>query len=367
MLSPVLGRARREKRSRRALALVLLILLSAITSGCAVPTKDGADANGSVVSGANGVDASLAAEAQARRDEAEVRELNRQLGMRATAAPANLTDHDYRLGPGDVVKIEAPQAPEINGLSVRISGPGTVNLPLVGEMRLGGLTTSEGEQALAQHLGRYIHTPQVSLFVSEFASQEITVTGAVASPGVIPIQRPRSLFEILSMAGGLAANAGSTVNVQTQAPDPVTGQQVRHNLIVDLRDLVTDPNATALVLRGGDSVYVPEAGVFFVDGAVARPGSYPLRPEMTVLKAIAVAGGTDWAAVEDNVRVIRRDGSLVPREIPVDLESVRDRGAEDMVLQDGDVVVVDTNQAKRGAVVMWDQTLRVLSLGVLYR
>jgi polysaccharide export outer membrane protein len=130
---------------------------------------------------------------------------------------------------------------------------------------------------------------------------------------------------------------------------------------------MTNPNANALVLRGGDSVYVPEAGVFFVDGAGARPGSFPLRPDMTVLKAIAVAGGTDWAAIENKVRVIRRDGSAVPREIPVDLEAVRDRGAEDMLLRDGDVVVVDTNQAKRGAVVMWNQTLRVLSLGVIYQ
>jgi polysaccharide export outer membrane protein len=349
------------------LRALLLVLLTAVASGCTAPTTQGGDADGSVVSGAAGVDDSLAAQAQARRDEAEVRELNRQLGLMATATAPNLSNHDYRLGPGDVVKIEAPQAPELNGLTVRISGPGTVNLPLVGDVRLGGLTTGEGEQALAQRLARYVHRPQVSLFVSEFASQEINVTGAVSRPGVIAIQRPRSLFEVLSMAGGLSSNAGSTVNVQTAVSDPGTGQAVRHNLIVDLKDLMTDPNANALVLRGGDSVYVPEAGVFFVDGAVARPGSFPLRPDMTVLKAIAVAGGTDWAAIENNVRVIRRDGSAVPREIPVDLEAVRDRGAEDMLLQDGDVVVVDTNQAKRGAVILYNQTLRLLSLGVIYQ
>jgi polysaccharide export outer membrane protein len=88
---------------------------------------------------------------------------------------------------------------------------------------------------------------------------------------------------------------------------------------------------------------------------------------MTLLKAIAVAGGTEWSATENKVRVIRRDGSRIPREIPVDLAAVRDRGAEDMLLQDGDVVVVDTDLAKKGAVVMWNQAFRVLSLGILYR
>jgi polysaccharide export outer membrane protein len=322
---------------------------------------------GAPTQGSEAASATIAAEAQVRAEQSRVLELNRQLTMAAVAQQPNLLTQDYRLGPGDVVKIEAPQAPELNGLSVRITGPGTVNLPLVGELRLGGLTTGEAEQLLAQRLHKYIHTPQVALFISEFSSQEITVTGAVARPGVFPVQRPRSLFEVLSMAGGLATNAGSTVSVRTQASDPETGRLASHNLIVDLRDLVKDPNAMALALRGGDSVYVPEAGVFFVEGAVAKSGSYPLRPDMTVLKAIAVAGGTDWSAIENNVRVIRHDGTGAPREIPVDLAAVRDLGAGDLAIEDGDVVVVDTDKAKKGAVVMWNQTLRVLSLGILYQ
>ncbi|MFB1488254.1 MULTISPECIES: polysaccharide biosynthesis/export family protein [unclassified Thiocapsa] len=324
--------------------------------GCASPRSDGSDAAAA---------GSIAAEAQARADQARVMDLNRQLTLAATSQSSNLSSHDYRLGPGDVIKIEAPQAPEINSLSVRITGPGTVNLPLVGEIRLGGLTTAQAEQSLMQHLSKYIHSPQVAIFINEYASQE--VTGAVARPGVYPMQRPRTLFEVLSMAGGLSPNAGSTVSLRTGVPDPETGQVATHNLIVDLRDLVKDPSAQALALRGGDSVYVPEAGVFFVEGAVGKSGSYPLRPDMTVLKAIVVAGGTDWTSVEKNIRVIRHDGSGSPREIPVDLVAIRDLGQEDMRLQDGDVVVVDTNYAKKGAVVMWNQALRVLSLGILYQ
>ncbi|RKT45275.1 polysaccharide export outer membrane protein [Thiocapsa rosea] len=336
---------------------VLLVLVVALM-GCASPRSDGSDAAAA---------GSIAAEAQARAEQARVMDLNRQLTLAATSQSSNLSTHDYRLGPGDVIKIEAPQAPEINSLSVRITGPGTVNLPLVGEVRLGGLTTAQAEQSLMQSLSKYIHSPQVAIFINEYASQEVTVTGAVGRPGVYPMQRPRTLFEVLSMAGGLAPNAGSTVSVRTGVPDPQTGQVATHNLIVDLRDLVKDPSAQALALRGGDSVYVPEAGVFFVEGAVAKSGSFPLRPDMTVLKAIAMAGGTDWTSVEKNIRVIRHDGTGSPRELPVDLVAIRDLGQEDMRLQDGDVVVVDTNYAKKGAVVMWNQALRVLSLGILYQ
>jgi polysaccharide export outer membrane protein len=345
-------------RTIRARWLALLVVSLAALAGCASPGGERSDA---------ATAGSIAAEAQARAEQSRVMELNRQLTMAASTQSSNLSTHDYRLGPGDVIKIEAPQAPEINSLSVRITGPGTVNLPLVEELRLGGLTTAQAEQLLMQRLSKYIHSPQVAIFITEYASQEVTVTGAVANPGVYPMQRPRTLFEVLSLAGGLAPNAGSTVSVRTGVLDPETGQVATHNLIVDLRDLVKDPSAQALALRGGDSVYVPEAGVFFVEGAVGKPGSYPLRPDMTVLKAIAVAGGTDWTSVEKNVRVIRHDGTGSPRELPVDLVAVRDLGAEDMSLQDVDVVVVDTNYAKKGAVVMWNQALRVLSLGILYQ
>ncbi|WP_170164770.1 polysaccharide biosynthesis/export family protein [Thiocapsa rosea] len=322
---------------------------------------------GSPSSGAGKNAPSYAEEAQARAAQVRLTELNQALAMASNGPGGDLSAHDYRLGPGDVIKIEAPQVPEIQGLRVRITGPGTVNLPLVGELRLSGLTVGGAEQLLSERLSRYVHQPQVALFVQEYASQEVTVTGAVARPGVFPITRPRTLIEVLSMAGGLAGNAGSTVGVRTVGPDPQTGEMAAQNLILDLRDLVANPNANALVLRGGDSLYVPEAGTIFVDGAVANPGSFALRSDMTVLKAIAEAGGTNWEAIDSNVRVIRHDGSGAPRELAVDLAAVRDRGVADLPLEDGDVVIVDSNTVKKGAVTMWNQTLRVLSLRVLYR
>ncbi len=335
--------------------MVFALLPLAALLGCATGTNSGAE---------SGTPSSLAAESRARAEQARVEDLNRQLT--AAAQSSSLSTHDYILGPGDVVKIEAPQMPEINGLSVRITGPGTVNLPLLNDLRLGGLTTSQAEQLFVQRLSQYLHDPQISIFIEQYASQEVTVTGAVRSPGIFSLQRPRTLFEVLSMAGGLTAEAGSSVNVRTAVPDPETGQVALRSLLIDLRNLAKDPGVQALALRGGDSVFVPEAGVIFVEGAVGKPGSFPLRPDMTVLKAIAVAGGTEWEAIEAKVRVIRHDGSGLPIELFVDVAAVKERGAEDMRLQDGDVVVVDTDKVKKGAVVAWDNTLRVLSLGWMY-
>jgi polysaccharide biosynthesis/export protein len=345
-------------RAFNARWLIVALVSLAVLLGCAGAGNEGAEV---------GSTGQLAAEARSRAEQSRVDTLNQQLTLAAAAQSPNLSTHDYLLGPGDVVKIEAPQAPEINGLSVRITGPGTVNLPLLDEVRLGGLTTSQAEQLLTQRLSRYIHAPQVALFISEFASQEVTVTGAVRSPGIFALQRPRALFEVLSMAGGLTPEAGSTVNVRTGIPDPQTGQVAVHNLMIDLRDMVKNPDAHRLALRGGDSVFVPEAGVVFVEGAVGKPGSFPLAADMTVLKAIAVAGGTEWEAIDKKVRVIRYDGSGSPSELFVDLKAVKELGVEDLRLEDGDVVVVDTDNVKKGAVVVWDNTLRVLSLGWYYR
>jgi polysaccharide export outer membrane protein len=346
-------------------ATVRIVLIASTTLLAACAGAPAQDANTPATASIN--DASLDAQARARADAARVRELNQQLAAVGADPSAQNPNQDYRLGPGDLIKIQAPQVPEIDGLQARLSGPGSISVPLLGELKLGGLTLPQAQERVNQRLAQFVHTPQTSLFITEYASQEITVTGAVANPGVYPIRRPRSLVEVLTMVGGLSPEAGSTISVRTNARDLQGGAEGAQQLIVDLHDLVDNPNAQSLLLKGGDSVYVPEAGVFFVAGAVDRPGSYPLRPGLTVLKGLAIAGDPNWEAVTNNVRVIRHDDGGVPRELTVDLAAVRDRGAPDMPLEDGDVIVVDTNTLKKGAVVAWDQTLRVLSLGVLYR
>ncbi len=129
-----------------------------------------------------------------------------------------------------------------------------------------------------------------------------------------------------------------------------------------------DPNAQALVLHGGDSVFVPEAGVFFVEGAVKNPGAYPIRGNMNVLKAISMAGGLNWDAVGDNVRVIRHDAQGdKDKVVKVDFAAIRDNNKPDVPLKDGDTVVVNTNEAKKAAWTTWREVRSVLAIGWLFR
>jgi len=346
----------------RVAILPVLALLLALLQGCASQSTPESQTDPAATTTASSL-----ASPQALTGEVRMSELNRQLTTLASASElANRAAFDYRLGPGDLIKIEAPQAPEINGLTARLSGPGTINLPLLGELALGGMTTTQAQRAVVERLAKYIHQPQVSVSVVEYASQEITVTGAVMKPGVYPIQRPRTLIEVLSLAGGLSGGAGSTIDVRTQTSDTRTGKSTPQRFIIDIKELLKDPNSNSLLVRGGDSVYVAQSGYYFVDGAVGRPGAYPLLPGTTAYKAATIAGGTKWDAVRDRVRVIRTDESGNPVEKTVDIAAVRDKGAPDLPLQEGDVVVVDTNAFKSGFVILWDNTFRVIALSNLF-
>ena len=260
---------------------------------------------------------------------------------------------EYRVGPGDVLELAVFQVEELN-LTVRVNGRGTIIVPLLGEVQVANQTTVEIEQQLAQKLGaNYIHDPQVSVFVAEYTSQKITVMGAVQQPAVHVVRRPRSALELLSMSGGLDEKAGHRMYVQTVTENSETGRLEPQNLIIDLKQVLenADPQHI-LMLRGGDSIYVPEAGVVFVEGAVKKPGAYPMQGETNVLKAIALAGGTEFDAKEGSIEVLRPDAAK-NQVIPIDLKAVRDNKMPDTVLKDGDIVVVRSNVFKKGLYGIW--------------
>jgi len=193
----------------------------------------------------------------------------------------------------------------------------------------------------------YLQDPQVSLFIEEYRSQQVTVMGAVQAPNVYSVRQTRSVFEMLSLAGGLSVNASDQIRVKTTQLNPDTGQLELQHLILSLKKLLEGSEAASyLRLSGGDSILVPEAGVVFVEGAVKTPGSYPMEGETSVLKAIALAGGVPWSGNEGNVQVIR-DIAGKSFAIDVNLDKVRNQKTEDVVLKDGDIVVVSYSATKR--------------------
>ena len=303
----------------------------------------------------------IVASVESKTRASDVDTLNRRLASLSAQAPAG--DYEYTLGVGDIITVDAFQVEELRQFKARIEGQGAVALPLIGQVRLAGKTVSEAEALLAQRLGEYLHDPKVSLFIDEYRSQEITVAGEVNNPGIYPLSRPRSLVEMLTLAGGLTEDAGYKLNVQIRELDPETGQIAPQSLLVDLRDLVdNDQVQKALVLRGGDSIYVPKAGVFFVEGAVEKPGSYPIQGEMDVLKAVAMAQGMLWEAVDDEVRIIRREESS-SQVIPVDVAAMRENRAPEITIRDGDIVVVGHSSFKRGFAAFWKGLAGIFSVG----
>ena len=348
---------------------IALLCCLALVAGCTnLPSDSSATVNNSAEPVAAEVEETselnqiiAVAEANARSNDVET--FNRRLANLSAQAPVTAGDYEYRLGIGDIITVDAFQVEELRQFKTRIEGQGSVALPLLGQVRLAGKTVGDAEAILAQRLGEYLHNPKVSIFIDEYRSQEITVAGEVNNPGIYPLTRPRSLVEMLTLAGGLTETAGYKVNVQIREIDPATGQAVPQNLLVDLRDLVNDEKVQrALVLRGGDSIFVPKAGVFFVEGSVKKPGSYPIQGEMDVLKAVAVTQGMLWEAVDDEVRIIRREGGT-SQVIPVDVAAARENRAPEVLIRDGDIIVVGYSSFKRGFAAFWKGLSGIFGIG----
>ena len=253
----------------------------------------------------------------------------------------------YYLGAGDILELTVFQVEELN-TKARVNGQGEIILPLLGKIEVGGKSLSEVEKNITQRLEvDFLQNPQVSLFIEEYRSQQITVMGAVSVPNVYSVRQTRSIFEMLSLAGGLTPLASDKIRVKTTQKNSVTGELEEQNLILSVKKLLEGvEEASSIRLSGGDSILVPNSGVVFVEGAVVKPGSYEIEGETTVLKAIAVAGGVPWSGKEGSVQVIR-DIAGEPFVIDVNLHKVRKQKGDDVVLQDGDIVVVSHSAGKR--------------------
>jgi polysaccharide export outer membrane protein len=181
-----------------------------------------------------------------------------------------------KLGVGDAVHVTVFQQPDLT-TDARISEKGTLNVPLVGEVKLAGLTQGEAGAQIAAELkkGKYLVNPQVSVAVTTVRSRQVSVLGLVARPGRYPLEDTSNrLSDIIAAAGGISAGGSETVTVLRN------GRSER-----------VDALATNFSLQNGDTVNVERAPVFYIYGEVARAGAYRIEPNMTVMQAIAAGGG----------------------------------------------------------------------------
>ncbi|HWK75568.1 MAG TPA: polysaccharide export protein EpsE [Povalibacter sp.] len=227
------------------------------------------------------------------------------LGQRVDAAIA--TDQDYKLGAGDLVRMNVFGSPELM-TEARVSQSGSITCPLIGSVPVAGMSTAEVETLLARRYvdGGFLKQPQISVLVVEFQSQKISVLGHVGKPGQYPLRASSNVLDVLAEAGGLLAQSAGDVATITHA----NGSKQE----VDLPKLFDGDPEQNVTVGGGDRIYVPKAPQFYVYGQVQKPGMYKLERHMTVSRAISAAGGLTAKGTERRAIVKRRDANGKEKE-----------------------------------------------------
>lgn len=246
----------------------------------------------------------------------------------------------YRIGPGDLLEIKVFEVKELDQ-TVRVSEDGSITLPLLGRVVVGGLTQEGVAQKLAGLLqAKYVKNPQVTIFIKEYKNQQVAVIGAVVNAGSYELVGRRNLLQIVSMAGGFAETAGNEVFILREGPDGAAS-----TLTIDLKDLLVNGNqALNVPIEPNDVINVPvdrEIRVF-VMGRVTRPGAVKakLSEGITLLQAVADAGGLAEGAKESAITVTRKDKAGKEQKIKVNLRDIIKGRKKDIRLQEGDVVYV---------------------------
>lgn len=270
---------------------------------------------------------------------------------------------DYLVAPRDQLFVQIHGHDDLTR-TARVSERGTITLPLVGEIRVAGLTGRDIETAIENALKpAYLKNPRVSVTVSEFRGRQFAVVGAVNQPGSYPLRSNEvTLREALSEAHGARENAGQVAYIRRAKPRSDEPQPLE----VDIDGLFRAGQSSGVMLEPGDSVYVPEASTFYVSGEVEKRGAYTLRRGTTVAKAIAEAGGVTKRA-SDRVTIVRTTENGNREEIAgLDLDAILEGDStKDLPLRPHDVVVVPASRAKVVGYTVLEVLGRLLSIGLV--
>jgi protein involved in polysaccharide export with SLBB domain len=312
-------------------------------------------------------------------------------------------DTDYPVGPGDVLEISVPDMPELRSRVVRVSGVSAISLPILGELDVAGLSQNGVKRRIRDRLTRYVHDPQVDVFVREYHSREVAVTGMVQKPGIYTLDSPDdTVLDVIGKAGGSTERAANMVILipstasagvtdtpafngyygrkpSPSATDPFNvsasanaGAQLekmrpeseaqgastrvdagnphpdRYSLLTRRRGIVIDlsrtsnPALLALPARPGDLMIVPAAGEVMVQGWVRNPGAFNITPGMTALGAITAAGGEMFSS---SVDVLRTEPGHQQFDYSLDLSKIKTHEEEDVFVHSGDIIIVNKTAA----------------------
>jgi polysaccharide biosynthesis/export protein len=248
-----------------------------------------------------------------------------------------------RLAPGDLIELSVYNVPELS-TKARVGNSGDVYLPLIDYVHVADLTVDAAQAVIEKRLedGGFVHNAHVTIFVDESSSQGVTILGEVVKPGIYPAVPDRKLYDFISAAGGFTAAAGRKISVIRQHGRGATiTVELPRNPAEDLKDDVE--------VFPGDTITVPRAPVIYVVGDVGHPtGLLVDNGSLTVLQAIALAGGTNHTAKMSGARIIRK-GPAGMTETRVPLKKMLEAKAPDMTLQADDILFVPLSGARLAA------------------
>ena len=211
---------------------------------------------------------------------------------------------DNPLGTGDMLHITVYGNADMT-TDARVTAVGTISFPLVGEIKVGGISAPMAERKISSLLedGRFIKRPQVNIVVTQFVSQQVSVLGEVQRPGRYPLDHPSTLTDLLAVAGGISPNGSEQITVVSVKDGKSSRQEY------DLHNMFRKNGSPDAGVSAGDIIYVPRALVFYVYGEVQHPGVFRLDRDMVVAQALATGGGLTARGTERGLRIKRRNAN----------------------------------------------------------
>jgi polysaccharide export outer membrane protein len=269
---------------------------------------------------------------------------------------------DYCLGPGDLLTVNVFGWDAMRDLQMRISSSGSISLPLVGDVPAAGRTEAQLQEDIVRRLRNgFMRDPHVSVFVQRYQSQQVSVTGAVARPGLYSLSREnRTVYDVVSQAGGMTDQAGGRIRfspapatgcgadgapVRPVAAGPQVASLAPLEFEIDAPVAAGGQNPLTLPVVGGDSIVVTR-GRFMVDGWVQRPGLYSFTPGTTAYGAMSTAGGALFPANLEHTEIVRANRDGTKEVLEVDLASVGRGEGQDVHLREGDVIRFNASPLK---------------------
>ncbi|HNQ03399.1 MAG TPA: polysaccharide export protein EpsE [Thiobacillaceae bacterium] len=238
------------------------------------------------------------------------------LGAMLMTVPAwSAGNDDYRMGTGDVVRITVYGQPDLT-TEARVGENGSISFPLIGNIKLAGITPAQGEVEIAARLskGGFILKPFVSLNVVQYRGQQVSVLGRVNRPGKYNLERTNRVADVLALAGGVIPDGADTATLIRTRDGKTEYREI--DLIALFKP---GGEASNVEVQDGDLINVARQPMFYIYGEVQRPGAFRLEQDMSVVQALSMGGGLTPRGTQKGMRILRLDPGGTMREIDAHL------------------------------------------------